>query len=578
MRFYLLFLLVLFSPWVSAYCETDACLYNPQPASDDVVLPMPGGLEMVFRKVIVPGNEFWGNRQRIVKVGDVLGDFGNVAIFEGIRKVPVAGSFYDWHDKNWYYHLGKYEVSIGQYVAMMGDGNQTAGLAQFYEVCGDSRLVADIKEAVASGRERKLRRLLAEPLRAVSWFDFQAFIRQYNHWCYQHDQCLQKLPHLPVCLENSRQCQQPENLPGFFRLPTELEWEYAARGGLESLTKKDSNENLFFEHVLPFERVQADEYAWLQGRSRGKGPTIIGRLQATYGFYDLFGNVQELTTDLFAAEGIQGKIGGLSVRGGYYNDSRQEIRSSLRSELDIYQRSVQTQAMQEMRSHSTGMRLTIGSLVIRGRQYLQDIRDEFQAYKTDVRPDTTAGLSTGNALVQGSSNLRNAQQIITGIQADNEQLKRKLSAIQRELTQAEQKTEAHMKDACFRIVSNIGLYAKTAGRNYSHALPRKALIEQLKSLSSSGSRASRIHAITEQYQGLIAGFEENMLRYKKSVEELRGYPARFVSEAIDDNIQQNRRDAIKIQFFRLLQTHLTGGSFQHWKEEVQALSLKVFPK
>jgi len=60
-----------------------SCTYNPKPASDDFELPMPkivglGEMQMVFRKVTVPGAEFWGNPERLVRVGDTRDDSASV--------------------------------------------------------------------------------------------------------------------------------------------------------------------------------------------------------------------------------------------------------------------------------------------------------------------------------------------------------------------------------------------------------------------------------------------------------------------------------------------------------------------
>ena len=53
--------------------------YNPKPADGDLVLPMPGDAEMVFRRVQVPGKGFWGDQSRIIQIGDASG-----GIFEGL--------------------------------------------------------------------------------------------------------------------------------------------------------------------------------------------------------------------------------------------------------------------------------------------------------------------------------------------------------------------------------------------------------------------------------------------------------------------------------------------------------------
>jgi len=61
----------------------------------------------------VPGEGFWGDPQRIVQVGD-----GEGGIFEGLQRLQVSGSFPQ--EKGRSYYLAKYEVSRGQFVAVMG--------------------------------------------------------------------------------------------------------------------------------------------------------------------------------------------------------------------------------------------------------------------------------------------------------------------------------------------------------------------------------------------------------------------------------------------------------------------------
>ncbi len=55
--------------------ETVLCTYHPMktvPEDPDLVfLPMPDGLQMVFRKVEIPGSHFWFDPQRLIKVGDI---------------------------------------------------------------------------------------------------------------------------------------------------------------------------------------------------------------------------------------------------------------------------------------------------------------------------------------------------------------------------------------------------------------------------------------------------------------------------------------------------------------------------
>ena len=92
--------------------------YNPKPAEGDLILPMPNGAEMVFRKIAVPGRSFWGSSDRIVQLGDGEGD-----IFEGLQRVQISGSFPAESGDFWIYYLGKYEVTKAQFAAVMHAGS-----------------------------------------------------------------------------------------------------------------------------------------------------------------------------------------------------------------------------------------------------------------------------------------------------------------------------------------------------------------------------------------------------------------------------------------------------------------------
>ncbi len=109
------------------------------------------------------------------------------------------------------------------------------------------------------------------------------------------------------------------------RLPTEAEWEYAARGGLAQSRYGD-----------------VAQIAWYRGNAKGTTHPV-GQKQANgYGLHDMLGNVVEWTNDWHTAAPSEstdptGPTGGefKVLRGGGWFDDARLMRASYRSRIEI---------------------------------------------------------------------------------------------------------------------------------------------------------------------------------------------------------------------------------------------------
>ncbi|KAB7529408.1 SUMF1/EgtB/PvdO family nonheme iron enzyme [Flagellimonas olearia] len=111
----------------------------------------------------------------------------------------------------------------------------------------------------------------------------------------------------------------------FYRLPTEAEWEYAARAG--------SQDPYFFEGD------NLDEYAWYSQNSDDTYHPVGEKKPNPWGLYDIYGNVAEWTLDQYFPDAYQDKNAYFQpiqkeypvvVRGGSFKDDATELRSASR--------------------------------------------------------------------------------------------------------------------------------------------------------------------------------------------------------------------------------------------------------
>ena len=305
--------------------EWPAKLYNPKAAEDDVVMPMPCGGAMVFRRVEVESKQPLDDIR--VTIGNTSEEWGYA---ENPRSTHLSGAFSTASSAR-YFLIGKYEVSALQYQAVTADK------------CPKPNMKGRL------------------PQTRVGWFDAIDFSHRYSLWLRKHavDQ-----PGLP----------SEDGEPGFVRLPTEDEWEYAARGGaLVPLSD-------FREKTYPMPGGIA-RHVWYAGTASANGKAqITGLLEANpLGLHDILGNVDEITLDLFRLnhlDRMHGQVGGYVVRGGNYFTPAAQIRTAYRQEATFYKEG------EPLRSKTTGFRVVVSSTVITTPARLQQISESWNELGT----------------------------------------------------------------------------------------------------------------------------------------------------------------------------------------------------
>jgi len=127
------------------------------------------------------------------------------------------------------FKMGKYEVTQAQWKAVMG-----ANPSKF-NTCATC------------------------PVENVNWYDVQEYLKKLNAITHKK-----------------------------YRLPTEAEWEYAARGGNKSKNYSYSGSNI------------VDEASWYKGNSKGKTEPCGSKKPNELGLYDMNGNVWEWCNDWYS--------------------------------------------------------------------------------------------------------------------------------------------------------------------------------------------------------------------------------------------------------------------------------------
>jgi formylglycine-generating enzyme required for sulfatase activity len=351
-------------------------LDNPKPLPGDVSLPLPCGGELVLRSVYVLAQGSLDDREVNLGYPFSEGEAGYKQSFiSGYRRDFINGQFSlddlapQWRQavapllpkvdagsplKPMMYFIGKYEVTARQYAQVMA---QAQALAD-----GDAEPACQA-DTSAAGRLPKVR---------LSRFEAERFAAVYSAWLMKHHRDL-----LPV---SGRGSKVEDGGIGFVRLPTEVEWEFAARGG-SAVSRQELEGRLFPRKT---EGAEGDgplaDWAVFNQVAGGTGQAArlmpIGTRQPNpLGLFDVIGNAAEMIQELFQlvhGGRLQGAYGGFVVKGGNYLEGEGTLFTGMRREYPLF-----AADGTEQRNETTGFRVAIGALSAPRSRY-QELFEQWQ--------------------------------------------------------------------------------------------------------------------------------------------------------------------------------------------------------
>lgn len=493
---------------------------NPKPDENDLLLPMPCDGVMAFKAVGTQADGFLWDMETLFGCDNcdrqdrdyyerrypvaLSGPFAAKDMPEAWRKAlpkAEAGQYF-------FYLAGKYEVTNFQWKAMM----------EGWCPSESSPLTADD----------------ARPRTGISWYDAVNFAKTYTEWL----------------LKNA-----PESLPrfagdnkniGYLRLPTEAEWEYAARGG-HAVPKASLREKEFF----PMEdgRKHAD-YAVFRSQEGGQAAEKLQRIASRFanplGIYDTAGNAAEMVLDNFhfsLGGRLHGSSGGFIRKGGSFISGISEILPGRREEVAHFI------ADGENKASDMGMRLVLSGINTPSGNRPSELEHEWRK----------AGEGSGLLLDSGKNPLEELDRLIAA--TNNPQEKENLTRLRGILKDNNIALERQNAAAAEGLIRSSLFMVETV-RNYG--VRHKGFVNMIASSEKERAVAKKLskkvqqelETTIKQLRDNRAGMERSLYAavefYRSKVEESMNYPEQLFTDKLtllgaeikgDDVLARNMRKA-----------------------------------
>lgn len=469
---------------------------DPHPAKGDVVLPMPGGLSLTLRPVCLPatgyldasemqqGVQFSAESQSYssdrsqyaeqmhshslsapFELNDIPKAWGN-DVLEYIKTTPACMASGKNGIRPFMYFLGKYEISRGQWRAVMEQ---------------DKKFTLEPDDYL--------------PKNNVSWFDVMEFTRRYSEWLMQN-----KPEFLPFFKQEKRHA--------FIRLPSEGEWEYAARGGHNASPAERSRTTL---HPIPEGSDYRDYIVSRLHDSTLVAPSPIGsRKPNGLGLYDMLGNCSEMILSPFqlvSGGKLAGGYGGFVIKGGSWRAANEdELHPGHRLEAAWYVDG-KAQARDDM-----GFRIALGS-ILTPKDRRQNL---FEEWKSNTSPKA----AQGNA----GDDVRSAIRIAAN-ETENAELKRKLAQAESIASVYHEKVNENenrmIRETLLGALFSLETIANYASRCYQLI----CLMDAYGTLSEQKQAAQKqqIDKMQKEIKGFIEGIQNALFYYMGMMREAKRF-------------------------------------------------------